>query len=435
MFRKKLIVLALALAAVFAFAPAAAFAADFGLTTTGALETKSGKANVEFLDDERVVYRMYPYDGSSVYLCTIAATIDEDLDQLEYEDEDDGPSFALVEDEEYEPVYEVITRHNYSAWMLIGPDCMEKGKDYSLEIRSGGFCYKVKWRVERFAGFAQTTTLAPTMSLKTEQTKLLSPTFSPANTYSLVNWRTSNKKVATVNSFGEVTGVAPGTCTITGSWDGEDTCSCQVTVADPDTPKLSAKSVSLHRGEKHKLTLKFAKGSVSFKTSDRSIATVSAGGTVTAKGIGSCTITAKSKGKSYTCKVKVTRLEPNFGAYLSDYDTRNNRFIVKVKNKGAKTLYIKPGYGKVRDVDYKSYDRTIYQGSNIAIAPGKSKTIYFKVQGSNTWYNHHGFTLDFAFTYDGKSYIWHTWDDDSVYKLPKGWYSTYWDEEWYDYWR
>lgn len=77
-------------------------------------------------------------------------------------------------------------------------------------------------------------------------------------------------------------------------------------VASAATVKLSKTKVSLKVGQTKQLKLTGAKKKITWSSSKKSVATVSKSGKVTAKAAGTATITAKSSGKKYTCKVTVT---------------------------------------------------------------------------------------------------------------------------------
>lgn len=76
------------------------------------------------------------------------------------------------------------------------------------------------------------------------------------------------------------------------------------------TVKLNKKTATMYVGDKVSLQLKGAK-SVSWKSSNKKIATVSSKGVVKGVKAGTCKITAKNKktAKSYTCKVTVKSLK------------------------------------------------------------------------------------------------------------------------------
>lgn len=78
------------------------------------------------------------------------------------------------------------------------------------------------------------------------------------------------------------------------------------TVASAATVKLSQTKVALKVGQTKQLKLTGTKKAITWSSSKKSVATVSKSGKVTAKAAGTATITAKSSGKKYTCKVTVT---------------------------------------------------------------------------------------------------------------------------------
>lgn len=131
-----------------------------------------------------------------------------------------------------------------------------------------------------------------------------------------VSYKSSNKKVATVNSKGKITAKKNGkaTITITSKADSKKKYKISVTVGTPVTSvKLSASSVPLITGKSMKVQSVIAPASASNKgfiwtSSDSAIATVSSSGVVSAKKAGTVTITATAKdgsGKKAACKIKV----------------------------------------------------------------------------------------------------------------------------------
>ena len=148
------------------------------------------------------------------------------------------------------------------------------------------------------------------------------------------------------------------------------------------------------------------------------------------KSKGNTKVTVKLKnGKKYSCNVKVKPGDPNFYACLYDYETRDNCFVVKVYNPGPHSVTLIKNGAKVKNVDYKSFDRNIKSGKSVTIKPGKTKKVRFYVRGSNTWYDSSDFTLYAKFRYEGKVYDWHVWDENTVYRRSKDkWYGTYFSE-------
>ncbi|HWQ29066.1 MAG TPA: Ig-like domain-containing protein, partial [Dehalococcoidia bacterium] len=132
-------------------------------------------------------------------------------------------------------------------------------------------------------------------------------------------WSSSNTAVATVNQSGVVTAVAQGSATMTASSGGK-TAASSISVAGSSvlpppvaTVTVQPSSLSLTVGQTAQLgvVLKDANGntltgrSVTWSSSNPSVATVSASGLVTALTAGSATITATSEGKSGTAAVSV----------------------------------------------------------------------------------------------------------------------------------
>ena len=139
---------------------------------------------------------------------------------------------------------------------------------------------------------------------------------SSASNYATVTLTSSNEKIATVNSFGRVTGVAPGTATITAAC-GSVVATTTVTVLALPTDSTgtsgttssnsgqvitpSTNYIVLKPGATRTITAKATPASASqsftFKSGNSSIATVSPSGVVTAVGTGSTSITI-SNGKA-----------------------------------------------------------------------------------------------------------------------------------------
>src|SRR5213078_3951963 len=123
--------------------------------------------------------------------------------------------------------------------------------------------------------------------------------------------------VATVSNGGLVSGVTPGIATITATSEGKSgTSSISVTNVPVATVDVTPPSASVQAGQTVQLTgtPKDANGAplsgrtVTWSTSNTSVATVSNSGLVSGVTPGSATITATSEGKSGTSSITVTNV-------------------------------------------------------------------------------------------------------------------------------
>ena len=126
-------------------------------------------------------------------------------------------------------------------------------------------------------------------------------TLKVVGTKKKAKWLSSNKKVATVSSKGKVTAKKKGTATITAKV-GSKKYTCKITVKSAE---INKNAITLYRKNSYTLKVLGATKSVKWYSSNKSVATVSSKGQVTAKKKGTAKITAKMGNKKYTCKVTV----------------------------------------------------------------------------------------------------------------------------------
>ena len=127
-----------------------------------------------------------------------------------------------------------------------------------------------------------------------------------------------------VTKKGVIKGLKTGSATVTVTADNGVSASCEVTVKNaPGSITLSPSSVTLGVGQTAALKVGLPSGSAAsgtFESSDEKVATVDEMGVVTAKKVGTATITAKSyNGKTATSAVKVVRA-PEFLLLNADYE-------------------------------------------------------------------------------------------------------------------
>ena len=158
--------------------------------------------------------------------------------------------------------------------------------------------------------------LRPTaQTLSVGESFTITPTIFPENaTNKTVTWTSSNSSVASVATSGKVDAKAAGKATITAKTVNGLEATCVVTVNGslPTAITLNPTEKNLIIGGSFTITATVspsnaANKTVTWTTSNASVATVSAG-KVTAKSLGTATITAKTaNGKTATCKITVNQ--------------------------------------------------------------------------------------------------------------------------------
>ncbi len=180
---------------------------------------------------------------------------------------------------------------------------------------SGGYTASYKILVVKSVTGIKLDKISITMNVGKSTT--ITPTILPADaTVKTVKWSSDNNDVATVDSTGKVTAKAQGHATITAKTsDGSFTAKSSVLVIKPVTSvTLNKTSAYLNLGASMTLVPKIAPAdatiqSVTWTSSNPSIATVSSTGLVKGLKKGTVTITCKTNnaGKVATCKISVVK--------------------------------------------------------------------------------------------------------------------------------
>ena len=155
------------------------------------------------------------------------------------------------------------------------------------------------------------------LTLTEQETFQLSASVSPDNaTDKTVTWSSSNTAVATVSDSGLVTAVKEGSATITAK-AGDKTATCTVTISKTvvavTSVTLNKTSLSLMEQDTYQLVATVTPADATDKTvtwtsSNSSVATVDGNGVVKGVAVGSATITAKAGSKTATCAVTITQM-------------------------------------------------------------------------------------------------------------------------------
>lgn len=153
------------------------------------------------------------------------------------------------------------------------------------------------------------------------QSAQLSATVSPSTALDKsVTWSSSNPGVATVSQEGLVTGRSVGKTVIkVVTSDGAYSAECIVYVPEI---QLSDTEIRVEKGKTHQLSVMLSPDDIPDKTltwtsSNTSIATVSSSGLVTARSTGTCKISAKYRNTNITAECEVTVFVPVSGVSLS----------------------------------------------------------------------------------------------------------------------
>lgn len=190
-----------------------------------------------------------------------------------------------------------------------------------------GLSAACKVYVESAIVYVSSVSLSNTsVSLTEGDTKYLTYSISPSNaTNKEVTWSSSNTSVATVDAFGMITAKSAGSATITAKAnDGSGVkATCNVSVQSAtvyvSSITLNSSSLSMTEGDTQYLSVSVypsnaTNKSVTWSSSNTSVATVNSSGMVTAKAAGSTIITVKANdgsGVKATCSVSVKASVPD----------------------------------------------------------------------------------------------------------------------------
>ena len=207
-----------------------------------------------------------------------------------------------------------------------------------------------------------------------------------------VTWRSSDKSVCTVSETGLVTAVGSGTATVTVTTvDGGKTATCEVTVTiSVSSITLNAKKLEMQVGETSKLTATVLPDnatdkSVTWTSSDNTIASVDDDGKVTAKKAGKAVITAKSvSNPDVVASCEVTVVQPVTGVTL---DVTS----IQLEEAGATyqlTATVLPEDANNKSVTWKSSDKSVCTVSETglvtAVGSGTATVTVTTVDGGKT---------------------------------------------------
>lgn len=217
----------------------------------------------------------------------------------------------------------------------------------------------------------------------------LKPTVSPAQYAGKLTWSSEDERIVTVDETGVLTGVAPGIAVVAVTSESNCRAICTVTVKAPVTAlALNKDTLTLEKGYVEKLvpvpTPANTTDSYSWSSSNTSIATVAADGTVTAKAVGSALITVKaSSGVRAYCTVTVK----NAPVAVSALKLNQTELMLTKAETAQLTATIVPSSATDKTVVWSSSDDNIAAVNNLgvvkAVAPGVA---YIRAEAVNGCY-------------------------------------------------
>ena len=191
-------------------------------------------------------------------------------------------------------------------------------------------------------------------------------------------WSTDDPDIAEVSSSGVVTAKHVGTVNITASC-GSESGTCTIKVTQPVTTViLSSNSESLIIGDTVDLsaTVEPAEAShptVTWKSSDESIATVDSTGAVTAKSFGSAAITAEADGQFGICIINVIKTDVTNVRLSSTSETMGKSDTLTL------SATVSPSSATYPNVTWKSSDTSVAKvnqsGQVTAVSDGAAAII------------------------------------------------------------
>ena len=219
------------------------------------------------------------------------------------------------------------------------------------------------------------------LSMTVGDTQTLTATVTPSNaTNRSVTWSSDNTSVATVSSSGVVTAKAAGTATITVKTnDGGKTATCTVTVKAATVSvtgvTLDKTSLTMTIGDMQTLTATITPSnatnkSVTWSSSNKSVATVSSSGVVTGQAAGTATITVTTNdgGKTATCTVKVQAATvPVTGVSLN-----KTSLSMTVGDTQTLTATVTPSNATNKNVSWSSSNTSVATVSSSGVVTAKS---------------------------------------------------------------
>lgn len=222
--------------------------------------------------------------------------------------------------------------------------------------------------------------LPSSITINELSTYTLTPTYTPSNaTDKKITWKSSDESIATVSSNGLVTAKKPGTAEIRViSNDGGHVATTKITVKaiskELKSISLNKTSLTLEVGSEETLTVSYnptyaENKKITWESSDKSIATVSSDGLITAKKPGTVTIKATSLEGSKEATCELTVISPPIESIKFEEEAKT----IYVGDKTTLKTISTPENTSINNPIWTSSDEsvaTISAGIITAVSPG-----------------------------------------------------------------
>lgn len=214
---------------------------------------------------------------------------------------------------------------------------------------------------------------------------------SSANVTGNATWASSSTSVATVSTQGVVTAAGVGNATITATYNGKS-ATCSVKVIGTPTLSMGWTSADMEKGDVRTNAAIYnpndgtastnVTSSATWTTSNAGVATVG-GGTITAQGKGTATITATYNGVSASCVVNVTANDtPSTNTYVSSISVQS----VNISGTSNYKLTLSLRFSDGTVIEDAPYTWSVTFAQNSSIATGTSGDTPIIYTGGGTTY-------------------------------------------------
>lgn len=205
-------------------------------------------------------------------------------------------------------------------WRSSAPSVADVSADGTVTARSGGTAViTVRTRSSLEKSCTVTVTVPAegillsdgTLTLRRGESRRLTASLSPSNSTDAVDWSSSDGSVLSVSPEGVVTGLRPGSATITAVASSGAKATCEVSVVIPsEAIVIRPATVSVCAGKTVALNAMLSPAdstdAIEWSNDDDTVAAVDGNGIVMGKSAGTATVTARTEsGKLASCRVTV----------------------------------------------------------------------------------------------------------------------------------